>query len=203
MSCENYLPAEELSQWYLIFHHDARYGLFQYKDQANLSYHPHKFSVLSKLTDQFKIDDFFEFILAYPEIESFTRFKQKKNPMISNNNDNVECNISHFPWTDAARFECLTVNQESTSLLEGQKSIGTWFYGIGQVYRQPEDHTSIAGPNWTYHGKKLHQVDLFLRVIDRPLVKLLYSRGTLHVPLISKIKPKFLFLVFYFASSHS
>ena len=201
MSCENYVSAAELSEWYLIFHHNANYGLFSYPDQARLSYNPHKFSVLARLTDIFKIGEFFEFLLVYPDLDSFTRFKQKKNPMTSNYRDDIECEKIHCPWKNVATFECLTLNNKTSSLLEGQKSKDEWFYAIGQVDPYPSDPTMITGPNWTYEGKAQHEVNLFLRVTDRSLVKYLYSKGSIPVPLIYQIKPKFIFIIFYSISS--
>ena len=197
MSCENYVSAAELSEWYLIFHHNANYGLFSYPDQARLSYNPHKFSVLARLTDIFKIGEFFEFLLVYPDLDSFTRFKQKKNPMTSNYNDDIGCEIIHFPWEKGEAFECLSLNNISDSLLEGQKSTISWYYAVGQVSPNPDDTTIVPGPNWTYNGKAQHEVNLFLRVTNRSLVKYLYSRGSMKVPIIYNINPTIIFFIFF------
>ena len=71
--------------WFLIFHHNAKYGdLFKNEKEVLFYKGKNKFSLLSRINDKFKInDDYFEFMIYYPDYDDYVQFTQPANPIYS------------------------------------------------------------------------------------------------------------------------
>ena len=170
---------KELSEWILIFHHNSKSGYFKNLNEALYSKKQDRFSVLGNIDDRYLISGYFEFRIVYPEIEDYLEFKQNKNPLKLHHTDEFECQKIHFEWEDPQDFECLTLHNGTKTLLEGQKSLITWFYAIGQFFQEGNHILKILGPQWKYNGIELTEVNLFIKVIDKTLIPHLFSFCTL------------------------
>ena len=71
--------------WFLIFHHNVKYGdLFKNEKVVHFYKGKNKFSLLSRINDKFKIsDDYFEFMIYYPDYDDYVQFTQPTNPIYS------------------------------------------------------------------------------------------------------------------------
>ena len=68
--------------WYLIFHHNTAKGVyFRDENHAMFSHEKDLFSVLKRIDDRYKIDEYFEFKLTYPEEEGYIQWQQQENPL--------------------------------------------------------------------------------------------------------------------------
>ena len=167
------------SKWALIFHHNSKYGYFNEKE-VYLSTNPHKFSVLSRLDDSFKIDQKFEFLLLYPEIPGHAHWVQDINPLKAQpNEENGYLSIS-FTWNDSStqEFHGLSLSNSTHTFLDGSPFLPTWYYSIGSYHQSSENKDAIPGPSWKYNGTIQYIVNLYIKIQNwRQMIKL-YSFPT-------------------------
>ena len=193
---KNFIVCDESDIWALIFHHESKYGYFSSKNQALLSFNIRKFSVLSRVDDSFKIDDYFEYLLIYPEISGYSHWRQTINPIFANpKEDNGYQNIS-FTWENAQKFQGLSISSDKSTLLDGSPFEDTWYYSIGSVMKSSEFAYAIPGPQWKYNNSTLqYNVSLYIKIRDYSFMKKLYNFPTnchnheiqLHINLIIAI----------------
>ena len=187
--------------WALIFHHDARKGFFANKKQALFSKNDDLFSVLNKVDDTFKIDDKFEFVLEYPEIEGYSQWTQTINPLNSKANETNGYQKIHFSWNQFESFDGLGLSfTPQSNLLDGSRFMITRFYAIGLYYQIgntsviPED--AIPGPFWRNEDVILHVVNLYIKIKDKSYLHKLYficSLANIRNPY--KISPLFYYVI--------
>ena len=120
------------ADWQLIFYHNATGKVFFEKNSQCLLFcnETQRFSTLGILTDNFKINGYFEFLIEYPERSSFYRWKQKKNP--TKHDSDVGFVPIHVPST-TYEFNGLALSASSRdcTFLEGNIGTGSWYFSIG------------------------------------------------------------------------
>lgn len=123
--------------WVRIFHHNSRYGYFE--NIGNALFSPkksQKFSVLGSLCNDFKINDVFEFLLEYPEIDESLRWNQTVNPLEETNVVNYEpINVS----SKFSSFRGLARSGDKRkSLLDGtpHNSYENWWFSVGAMVNE-------------------------------------------------------------------
>ena len=132
---------ERNSIWLLLFHHDVTIGDFFYSHADALkcfNYTGGKYSIIYSLNNNYKINDKFEFLLEYPEINKSNRWRQSINPlyqsMIRGKNvtgyEPVDIQMSGRNWSGLYK-----VNSEQVTLLAASCN-GNWFFSIGTVNKQ-------------------------------------------------------------------
>ena len=134
--------------------------------------------MLSRIDDSFKIQQFFEFVLVYPELQDYLQWNQTVNPIHAQpNTDNGYQRIRN-PFTDGYSFSGLSLSNSSATLIDGSPFEASWFYGIGLYGIGLHAEKTIPGPNWVYNGKSLSEVRLYIKIIDTSLLGKLYSYCT-------------------------
>ena len=177
--------------WFLIFHHDITKGNFKDENEAKFCpRHSGKFSVLSRLDELMKYDEYFEFLLTYPQFDGYIHWRQKENP--TKTYGPIECDFIDDTWKSEFTFKGLSLSDFGSSFLEGQyDSKNLWFYAIGQY-----GGSRIAGPWWSINDKNITEVNLYLKVFDTKQISKLFSFFTFKH---SSIQPK-IFLSFFFVT---
>ena len=169
--------------WFLIFHHNVKNGdLFKDENEALYCRSDNKFSLLSKINDKFKInDEYFEFMITYPEYDDYIHFTQTKNPITINKTEEgtvVVKRQSALP--DRKSFKGLALGGHILALLDSNGKDPGWYYAIGQMMFVPDYNNSIPGPNWYYNNSTnlFSEVNLYIKIIDLSLLPYLYSSQT-------------------------
>ena len=134
----------EGSTWARIFHHNSRNYKFFKGKSAKFSLNKDTFSLLSRIDDDFKHDDMFEYILEYPEPKSILHWKQDKNPIYLKYND--EYNIEKLDKTESfGLFYGLTLSKYASTFLDGTSIVNLSHYSIGAYTSWPSPNT-FPGP---------------------------------------------------------
>ena len=190
------LQITNFQDWHLVFQHNSqKAGFFGELSRAKYSHKNNLFSVLGRINDLYKINGYFEFILVYPELKDYIQFEQDKNPLYTKNTDTFDCHISHFNWKHLQPFQCLTRSNFSKTLLEGQRTIHTWYYAIGLLKAETDYPDAIPGPGWNVSNTIIHEVSMFMKIIDKSLIRRLYLMNSLFRQRISFL-PHTLFFTF-------
>ena len=170
--------------WFLIFHHNVKYGDL-FKDVKETLYYKgkSKFSILSNINDKFKINNqYFEFKITYPECDDYIQFTQTTNPIstIEIQEGTVEVK-KQSKLSNCETFEGLALSGDTYSLLDSNGKKSKWFYAIGQMkFDSVKYKNSFPGPYW-YCGDPdnlFHEVNLYIKVINWNLFPYLYSFHT-------------------------
>ena len=136
----------------------------------------HKYSILKYINDEFKTENVFEFIMDYPEVGKFGRWTQSKNPLETEQNENVLISEKGSTWDRELSFIGLHQSSVKTAcFLEGTNEtnpeIGNdwWYYAIGQ---KTEWINNILA-SFDFDSKKysIHQVYLWLKITNLSLLK--------------------------------
>ena len=161
----------EGSTWARIFHHNSTNEFFFKEKSAKFSLNKDTFSLLSRIDDDFKHDDMFEYILEYPEPKSILHWKQDKNPIYLKYND--EYNIEKLDNTESFEsFYGLTLSGGSSTFLSGSAKDGIWCFAIG-AYSYFTSKNRFPGPRT---GKGYTLVNLYIRIWDQAMLnKLAYK----------------------------
>ena len=141
-------------------------NLFINEEEANytISNNINKYSILSNISDEYQIDDHYEFLLLYPENSTYFRWQQKKFPL------EEEENVSN---TTASGFKLISNSTEGhkfgglvkstipdsdnliNSLLDGNPGSAEWYFCIG-LYK-------YSHPKWLSSG-----IPSFIAGFDKP-----------------------------------
>ena len=173
------LKSENLSlsqDWALILHHHLRDGVFPSNVRAGFSQRTDRYSVLSRINDDFKINESFEFILYYPDIDEFCQWKQSVNPLRAQPKSEIDFEPINCPFKDYkdVTFKGLRLSPYSYCLLDGINEDGRWHYAVGVLDLDP-NYEGIPGPKWNYKNTTLKEQYLYMRVTDPLLLPYLYS----------------------------
>ena len=157
---------ERNSIWLLLFHHDVTIGEFFYsraESKKCFNYTKGKYSILYTLNNEYRINEKFEFLLEYPEINKSNQWRQSNNPLhqtfVGNENvtgyEPINIQLSESHWHGLHK-----VNNEQVTLLAGSYN-GDWFYSIGTVSK--EFSPCFPGP-----GTKSKIVSLWVKIRGEP-----------------------------------
>ena len=140
-----HVKAFQNKMWLLLFRHDMHEKeiYFSNENEFLFSNTKEKFSILGTLDDSFLINQKFEFLLEYPDVEGFNIWTQTINPLNaipeqSNGYVPVKESFTENSWNGLSRSS--SVN----SFLDGSPTNETWFYAIGLKGSWLEK--SIPGP---------------------------------------------------------
>ena len=154
------------ASWQLIFFHNSTGRVLFTKDSPDLLIcnKTQQFSTLGTLTDNYKINGYFEFLLEYPEFNYLIHWRQKKNPIKS------ESNIGFIPLhvpDNPCPFNGLAITRSKTyTFLDGNVGSTVWHYAIGS-YGTWGGSESIPGPYLLDENKKelgSKIVNLYVRI---------------------------------------
>ena len=145
--------------WQLIFFHNSSGKVFFTKNSPDLLFcnQSQKFSILGTLTNNYKINGFFEFLLEYPERNYFVHWRQKKNPIKAESDVgfvplHVPCNPSVFNGLGLSSASLPT-------FLDGNIGSDKWHYAIGSYSRYVSEDC-FPGP--CFYDENNHEIGISL-----------------------------------------
>ena len=156
------------SNFVLIF--EQKYpigGLFQDERECNKSHKKNKYSIIGSINDNFKINEYFHFLLEYPELDSYLEFEQKT--YITSNAYNVNAknyNSSFIQFNGLAKS-----GDANYSCIDGSPGVGTgsWWYSIGT--KIPHSNAHIPSPIFKNIGVDVNHVLLWIKFGDIDLLR--------------------------------
>ena len=171
------------SLWLKIFYHYNPEGRNPFINEYEAQYcinNENKFSILLDLDEKFKINGHYEFMIEYPQLNTYNRWQQSNNPI---NED--ECTNAFGCSTTAIGFKRIETKAESSSwgglvktkhnsnyksppsLLNGTPGRSDWFFAIGQYKNTPWLYNSTTYSNIPSNAQPVDVVLLWLRLPDK------------------------------------
>ena len=168
--------------WLLLYYHDfSKVGKWDKAIDAMNYSDPNKYSIIYYLNDDFKIDDSYEFLLDYPEVEGQNIWRQKNNPLNEHKAENKTKAEGYkgisISWS--TQFWGGLFKSAGEGLLEGSYLTGYSWYGIGRII---EYKGAVPGPD-----KVVNKTQLWVRVRS-------ITNYSCHI--IRKQTTHFLFIIF-------
>ena len=139
------------SKWLKVFYHDCTgQNFFESEEQALYSTDPKKYSILANISSKHKINHKYEFIIFWPSLQQYHRWRQVKNPIYD-----IEQNIGLYqvegfetiypkeiPEADQ-RFgglvkTAISDGEYNNSLLNGIPGTNWWYYSIGMYTKSKQ-----------------------------------------------------------------
>ena len=150
--------------WLLIFHHNIDKGHFSPdKSDCYESNIPGKYSAIGLINELFKINEYYEFLLEYPENGSIV-WKQKISPMnfteTSIENDDIGLDIL-YNRHNFAYFKGIMKSSSSSCFDCDNYKLSNFWYSIGLINT---GHSKIPGPKIGSKNIEVNEVSLWIRV---------------------------------------
>ena len=163
--------------WFLVFFHDSNFGQFKTNKEASFSLKKHKYSVLKRIDDTFKINGVFEFILKYPNASGQNHWTQTISPAYAKPNEDNGYKPIDISWTSYG-FHGLALSSDTNTFIDGSPYESTWFYAIGD---KNTGFPYLPSYSWGDDNKRFYQVYLWMRVKDPLLLRKLFSTCTIRI----------------------
>ena len=133
------------SLWLQIFYHynpEGKYGFLNEEEALNCTNDENKFSILYTIDSRYKIKGLYEFIIEYPELGTYNRWKQKNNPINETEDWQTPHSAGFQPIETKAQLDSwgglvrtrndIKEYSSAPSLLNGTPGSVTWYFAIGQ-----------------------------------------------------------------------
>jgi len=157
--------------WLKIFYHNSVGGVFFSNfSHGMFSLEPNLYSIFSLITDDFRIDGKFEFLLEYPGSSGYNRWRQSFLPW--NNNEvsgkkaegyeNIYITWSGSDWGGLVKSNN---GYGLYTLIDGSAGKNLWHYAIGCISTRYSPR--FPGPN----GGTVLECRLWIRMSDLSLIK--------------------------------
>ena len=169
--------------WLKIFYHNSTNCAFftkeseiQYIDTAE------KFSLLGRITNEFKLEGSYEFLLQYPEVKGYNRWKQTSYILeTTGSTTGYEANQEDISWSMSYWKGLARTTTTSETFIDGSFNSGWYWYSLGAKGGYSSKNR-FPGPSTSYgNGPSVLEVYLWIRV-----------NNDLVASLISKSKKQFL-----------
>ena len=176
------MPLNLTNDWALIVHHNVSHGFFPSNVSALFSLKKETFSVVSRIHDRFKINNTFEFILYYPDIDEYCHWKQIENPWTVDDMNNITFYPIDCKWENLSNpdqdFHGLRKSLSWHSVIDSTTQT-SYFYAVGMYLKDSKtENLGLPGPQWGYKNTTLWEQYLYMKVEDKSLLKYLYSTFT-------------------------
>ena len=137
------------ANWLLIYYHNSETGLFFDNDSASFINNEYQYSIIGSITERFKHNGNFEYLLEYPEQNGFNRWKQKIH--ISDTNElqtpeDIGYTPVHIDFTQK-------YNNIGFGGLSKSNSIRTVFDGSPANGASSDNYWFAIGPKEKYYNK--------------------------------------------------
>ena len=159
-------------KWLKIFYHDVTGGVyFDNEEEALFSNTPQKFSILGLITSDFKINNYYEFVLEYPGIEGYNHWKQSIFPRdvqeSLETSSGFTCDVSEgcsCSWTGKSWRGLSRSATPNYTFLDGSFHPQQWWFAIGARIGT-DNGIAIPGPaGGSFEaGKPVYMVKLWIR----------------------------------------
>ena len=163
-------------RWLKIFYHDcSSRNYFSGEEEAKYNLNSKKFSILSNITNKYRINNKFEFIIYWPTLNRFYRWRQDFNPLFDlENKENKEASGFElkYPKNDLSFHGLVkTTLGDKFSLINGTPGEDTWYFSIGM-----------------YSGSAWEKIPVDSTETDRVSLWLLIDENLFHVSTCSSKK---------------
>ena len=123
------------AKWLKIFYHNSSSQIFFKNSEEALNCNTfHKYSILNEINNNFLINNKFEFLLEYPELNGYNRWVQNTNPINQTDSIIPGYNGIHIDWSGVS-WGGLARSSSIHTLLDG--STNSWYFAIGAFTYQP------------------------------------------------------------------
>jgi len=163
------------AKWMKVFYHYSGSGvLFSNSSEALNCDQLNKFSVLGGLNGNYAPNGKFEFLLEYPGILGYNRWKQTHLPYL-NPEVNGQCAIGYEPvsisWNSQYWCGLVASSHPEVTVLDGSAGFEEWYYSIGTMKDEwwPK---YIPGP-----GVLVNEVKLWIRIDNIPTKKMVHTKS--------------------------
>ena len=157
--CRNIFLKYEGNIWLKIFHHKYPQGkLFTSDEECNLSLHENKFSVLKYIDETFKIDNYYKFLLEYPNEKRFVRWDQELSIMTKYSSVSAVVHTKGLSY-----FNGVAVSSENDkTCFDGSpdSQINKWWYSIGT---KVDYHGGFPGI-WNSADKETNEMSFWIMI---------------------------------------
>ena len=174
-----YFPVNdnEQAQFLLIFHHNTMHNkLFtSYQEFLNTN-SLDKYSIFGYISDDFKTENAFEFIMEYPETKKYSHWRQKINPIEANEPDNIGFEEIETTWDTNQQTQFIGLHKSERTnkcYVEGATGLSNqgnpnYYYAIGLFDTWSDNKL----PAYISTGEKsnLHEVYLWLKITNLNLL---------------------------------
>ena len=148
--------------WQLLYYHDySTANYWSSFEEAKNSSKKDKYSILYLLSEKYKINGEYEFLLEYPELTGYNHWCQTSNPLEEKETDSDgKQNAAGYraiqnSWTEKY-FGGLVFSSRPSCLIDGSTYHWNYWYAIGLT----EDYGSgVPGPN----GNVIKKSQLWIR----------------------------------------
>ena len=163
--------------WLKVFYHSYKNkALFAGEEEAKYIISKDKYSIFANITDAFKVDNKFEFIIHYPDDNVSFRWFQNKNPIDELETSSTTASgfedrgstVQGFKWGGLVKTN-LTDHDQINSFLNGNPGHYYWYFAIG-IYNCDNNYVKRKQIPAIYDGVSsseydtAHEVTLLLRI---------------------------------------
>ena len=120
-------------RWLKIFYHNSINGdFFSNESQILFSCTNKMFSLLGRISPSFKINGSYEFLLQYPKIEGYNRWKQSVYILDANESDvGYQANPEDISWNETYWKGMGRSARTEETFIDGSVHLQYWWYAIG------------------------------------------------------------------------
>jgi len=157
------------SRWKLVFYQNTNGGVFfsQINDGLFCD-NARSYSILSNLDESYKFNGKYEFLLEYPAVTGYNRWRQSLNPINdieTNDKTAIGYEAVHIDWT-AKFWGGLVRSSSSYSLLDGSAGTSHWWYAIGVITNGYSPNFPGPAIEGLSDGTPVQEVYLWVRTTD-------------------------------------
>jgi len=172
------------ASWMKVFYHDSTGGVFFISEiEVKRSDSTNKYSILEQIDSKYLDNGKYEFLLEYPELTGYNRWKQTNNPVdeIEQEGKNasgyipISISWSNIYWGGLVKSKVPETYIEGSS----QSQIHAW-YSIGCFSKQ-------YSPQFPGPGIKVSRVILWVRIPDKSTKRIFSSTFNLVVLVFSSL----------------
>lgn len=120
--------------WLKVYYTNSKNGTVLWKDVDELgcSFQTYKWSILGMLPNFYNNTWKYEFLLEYPSLGKYNRWRQTSNPLLADQSvtgySAVDISMTQNNWGGLA----LSSTKGTSCIIDGSPGATTWYYAIGQ-----------------------------------------------------------------------
>lgn len=120
--------------WLKVYYTNSKNGTVLWKDidELGFSLQAYKWSILGMLPYFYNNTWKYEFLLEYPSLGKYNRWRQTSNPLLADQSVSgysaVNVSMTQNNWGGLA----LSSTKGTSTIIDGSPSATTWYYAIGQ-----------------------------------------------------------------------
>ena len=142
--------------WQLIFFHNSTTGLFFDETKIQSIDDDHRYSIMGSINEKYKRNGYFEYLIEYPEVPGYNRWKQQKSiadTEVSDNATDIGFKPIHIDFHNRETpFEGLSKSNTRYTIYDGSPAKGAsnsgFWFSIGATGKYNQKN-QFPGP---YYG---------------------------------------------------